>query len=569
MKYWNSSAKNIGDAITPFILKKLDIQASFSTYPDILCIGSILGFKDIEKMTNIAIWGSGYLNEADVVFNSVKNANILAVRGKLTAQKLNKSNIMLGDPGLLISKVYKPQTTAKKYKYGIICHCTDYDQISKDAKIANIQYPIINAQFNKIVEESDIQNFVNLINSCECIISSSLHGIIFAHAYGIPAIYLKNENNKCKNDSHVISQNDFKFKDYYSSIDLPFKFITYDNKFNFISNLTYTLPNRNIIIDMQNNLISVLKNYAKPKQITTNKKAFVAFISSDNYIYYILHLYKNLLDVNSKYPLYCGVTESVSTNTVNILKKVGINVFKLNAQDIANSTILQNSVHKGMCQSYINAFTKLAILRETKFEKIVYLDTDLWIKENIDELMGMPHMSAVEDLAPYQNHTIYKEGCSIFCSGLFVWDFKNYPTDGKNILNLLNNLNPNLQWHDQNVLNYYYNNWINQPKLHLSPKYGVMACNGPLNMVESPKIIHYVVTIKSKIPFKGYTFKFNEFLYNYVYAYFKSINDTILLFNNKYNLNIEPIQLSSIINKDTLVKNEQQAYGKSGYYLAF
>lgn len=53
---------------------------------------------------------------------------------------------------------------------------------------------------------------------------------------------------------------------------------------------------------------------------------------------------------------------------------------------------------------------------------MVYLDSDIGIYANIDELMLKPHMSAVEDGAPLPNREPgpYKIGDSIFCSGLFV-----------------------------------------------------------------------------------------------------------------------------------------------------
>ena len=55
---------------------------------------------------------------------------------------------------------------------------------------------------------NDVETIIDKINECEFIFSSSLHGIIFAHAYGIPAIHI--ECNPLK------SKDNFKFKDYYS-----------------------------------------------------------------------------------------------------------------------------------------------------------------------------------------------------------------------------------------------------------------------------------------------------------------------------------------------------------------
>ena len=61
---------------------------------------------------------------------------------------------------------------------------------------------------------NDIENIANSINKCNFIFSSSLHGIIFSHSLGIPAIHLENRI--------LDSKNNYKFKDYYSTLDIPY-----------------------------------------------------------------------------------------------------------------------------------------------------------------------------------------------------------------------------------------------------------------------------------------------------------------------------------------------------------
>ena len=59
------------------------------------------------------------------------------------------------------------------------------------------------------MKTGDIEKLVDDILSCEVILSSSLHGIIFAHAYGVPAYHVQ--------FTDFFKNGNFKFADYYSS----------------------------------------------------------------------------------------------------------------------------------------------------------------------------------------------------------------------------------------------------------------------------------------------------------------------------------------------------------------
>ena len=99
-----------------------DVQ--YSNNPDIVICGSILGFNKYLS-NNTKIWGIGFHFNKD--FTLLNNEHLFyAVRGKLTLNKLNfNSNIALGDPGLLLSKFFKPDTK-KQYDICIISHYLDY-----------------------------------------------------------------------------------------------------------------------------------------------------------------------------------------------------------------------------------------------------------------------------------------------------------------------------------------------------------------------------------------------------------------------------------------------------------
>lgn len=162
-----------------------------------LCIGSILHYAD----KNSTVWGSGFL-DFNYYFPTGIPKKIYSVRGQLTRSLIENLGIkcpeIYGDPALLISKYYRPKAI-KKYEIGIVTHWSEKDISICDKNIL------------KISSDLPVFDFINAINSCSYIASSSLHGIICADAYGVPAIQI--------NISNKIEQ--FKFFDYFLSVGRP------------------------------------------------------------------------------------------------------------------------------------------------------------------------------------------------------------------------------------------------------------------------------------------------------------------------------------------------------------
>jgi pyruvyltransferase len=161
-------------------------------------IGSIISWVD----KNGLIWGSGFMNNAE----SFKGGKTYAVRGKLTDDKLKKDGFsgcnVHGDPALLLPLWVKP-SPIKKYRLGVIPHW-------KEAEYFQNAY----GQKYKVIDlrTRDIDSVVDEITACEYVLSTSLHGMIVAHAYGIPALWIK---------KGYIDTDGFKFHDYFSSVSIP------------------------------------------------------------------------------------------------------------------------------------------------------------------------------------------------------------------------------------------------------------------------------------------------------------------------------------------------------------
>ena len=207
--WWVGVEKNWGDALNPVLIQNMtekkpilstevfNIKKS-NVYS---VIGSIL---EIQSEKKLVVWGSGFISENSQF--KVKPKKICAVRGPRTRELILKSGMycpeVYGDPAILYPYFYRPMIK-KKYKLGIIPHYIDQNRLLVNVFKDNPNILIIDIL-------SGIEKVVDDICSCERIASSSLHGIIAADAYGIPAIWIE--------FSKKVVGNGFKFYDYFESV---------------------------------------------------------------------------------------------------------------------------------------------------------------------------------------------------------------------------------------------------------------------------------------------------------------------------------------------------------------
>ena len=127
-----------------------------------------------------------------------------AVRGRYSAEMLANQGFgfcdVWGDPALLLPLVYLPKVSFR-YDVGIVPHISEYSFFRKRYS----EYHVVDLHTTKV--EQVIQEIV----SCKMVLSTSLHGLIVAHAYGIPALWIKKNN---------IGTDGIKFYDYFSSVGI-------------------------------------------------------------------------------------------------------------------------------------------------------------------------------------------------------------------------------------------------------------------------------------------------------------------------------------------------------------
>jgi pyruvyltransferase len=191
--FWYSS-NNFGDCLNHFLIKRLSgkpVVLSDRLKEHFIVCGSIL----TEANSFSTVWGAGFSWEHAQPYDH--NAQYIAVRGNLSAERLEKSVKYVGDPALLLPLLYTPPA-GKKYLYGIIPHWSEVEHYIN-------RYPDIHI----IDPFQSVTDFIDDLVSCEKVISSGLHGLIVADAYGIP------------NAWHAGAPKDwFKYFDYYTTTDL-------------------------------------------------------------------------------------------------------------------------------------------------------------------------------------------------------------------------------------------------------------------------------------------------------------------------------------------------------------
>ena len=195
-------------------------------------------------------------------------------------------------------------------------------------------------------------------------------------------------------------------------------------------------------------------------------KAYISCLSTDNYLMGILVLNKSLENTGTKYPHYCMVASSVSKSTIDSLERNNVKVI------IKDPINVEEYTHKAMTGWYYTYF-KLRIFELTQFEKLVFLDADMIVLQNLDELFDYEPIAACAD--GYQ-FTGIKDATNTGCnSGLMVI---------KPDVNLYNQMLQKLPEYiaegksgDQGIVNYFISgdNWL--PEIYnMTPNMIDKAC---------------------------------------------------------------------------------------------
>jgi pyruvyltransferase len=199
-QYWFRPYANVGDQLAPEITRRAlgltPIWVRRSFRGKLVGLGSILGAVAEEDL----VVGTGAISGRDI--SLPRSVEVLCVRGPLTRALFGDRRVpeVYGDPGLLTAELFPEISPGSRLsaKIGCVPHhadtrCKQQAQSARDVHVLDVRTPP--------------RGFLQSMVECSVILSSSLHGIILAESFGIPALWIS--------PSEEIAGGCFKFHDYY------------------------------------------------------------------------------------------------------------------------------------------------------------------------------------------------------------------------------------------------------------------------------------------------------------------------------------------------------------------
>lgn len=200
--------------------------------------------------------------------------------------------------------------------------------------------------------------------------------------------------------------------------------------------------------------------------------AYITISTSKSYLLGIMAMYLSLKQTGTKIPLYAMLPRDLVKEEEKLceqLKENGINIIEYNNSISIPQQLIDNNENHGD-RRFSHTFDKLLVFEQTQFDKIVYLDADIYILHNLDHLFQLPHMSAMIAGKSYPGNEDWVD----LTSGIMTI----VPEQGLSAK--FEKLIPDVIrtkgiCGDQDILQAYYSDWPQHPELDMGEKYGVIA----------------------------------------------------------------------------------------------
>ena len=197
-------------------------------------------------------------------------------------------------------------------------------------------------------------------------------------------------------------------------------------------------------------------------------RAYATLLSTENYLPGVLALHQSLRRSDTAYPLVVAVSAHLPAAVEVPLREAGIPVRRIPESTAIPREMIEGNGHWG------HTFDKVHLFGLVEFSKLVYVDSDMMVLSNIDELFNRPHMSGVPAGQLVHPDWIRLNG------GLLVIEpqeqladriFATLPQALAEVAAL-----GGTACGDQDLLNAFYPAWPKTPELQLDQGYNVFQC---------------------------------------------------------------------------------------------
>lgn len=213
---------NFGDELSPLIVKAVsgrNVEWSPAAAAELVAIGSV--FELAARVPNsAAVWGTGIRADCDADRAEEIRASvgpILAVRGPNTRSALRLAeDTPLGDPGLLATRLVDRVRDLNDAPL-VIPHFSAWNSGHGRAQVAQLKA----LSFQIAPPSLEPMEMIRRIAGARFVLSSSLHGVVIAHALGVPTQLLVNSATSVREPM-------WKYHDYFESLGSTVNTLAFD-----------------------------------------------------------------------------------------------------------------------------------------------------------------------------------------------------------------------------------------------------------------------------------------------------------------------------------------------------
>jgi len=199
------------------------------------------------------------------------------------------------------------------------------------------------------------------------------------------------------------------------------------------------------------------------------RRAYISLLTTDSYLPGILGLAYSVRATQSRYELEVLVTPGVNPETRAALSLHGIPWMEV--------TNLENPTDVSIHHRWHRTYSKLHAFGLTKYEKLVFLDADILVLQNIDALFECDHMSGVDSgsmLPECANWTDVNSGLLVVIPNAAVFSDMVARIGRIGKLSSGGTADNPRAGSDQDFINAYYPDWSQCTRLHLDHKYNML-----------------------------------------------------------------------------------------------